>query len=164
MPLATDPEAVFPIWQRVADRAGLAVQEGAESVADHGSIRLMVGTRALRPVVVEGDRLIFALPHDTRAVRLVSASAQPSKSRPWLDDRRSLGVAVKAISADHIAVALDGPALTSGWWDVEHAGTILFRWTSGDGAFALPKGTKLLTVRLHAVMAVADQAVFAKAA
>jgi hypothetical protein len=164
MPLVTDPETVFPIWQRIAERAGLAVREVAEAVADHGSIRLMVGTRALRPVVVEGDSLIFPLPRDTRAVRLVSASAQPSKSRPWLDDRRSLGLAVKAISADHSAVALDGPALTTGWWDVEHAGTSFFRWTSGDAAFALPEGTKLLTVRLHAVMAVADQAVFARAA
>jgi hypothetical protein len=164
MTLVTDPEAVFPIWQRIADRAGLEVYESIETTGDNGGIRLIAGSRTLRPVVAEGDRVIFALPHDATDVRLVSFAAQPNKARPWLDDRRELGVAVKAISADHTAVALDGPALTTGWWDVEHAGTTAFRWTSGDAVFALPKGTKLLTVRLHAVMPEDDQVVFARAA
>jgi hypothetical protein len=164
MPLVTDPEAVFPIWQRIADRAGLEVFESGETTGGYGGIRLIAGSRTLRPVAVEGDRLIFALPRDTSEVRLVSGTMRPNKARPWLDDRRELGVAVKAISADHTAVALDGPALTTGWWDVEHAGTAAFRWTSGNAAFALPKGTKLLTVRLHAVMAEAEQPAFAQAA
>ena len=164
MPLVTDPAAVFPIWQRIADRAGLEVCEGGKAVPGHAEIRLMVGSRLLRPVVIEGEQLIFALPRNTSEVRLVSGAVQPNKARPWLDDRRELGVAVKAIIADHAAVALDSPALTTGWWDIERAGSIAFRWTRGEGAFALPKGTKLLTVRLYDVMPMAEETVFAKAA
>jgi hypothetical protein len=124
----------------------------------------VAGTRTLRPVVTEGDRMIFALPRDTTEVRLVSAAARPSKARPWLDDRRDLGVAVKAISADETAIALDGPSLGAGWWDVEMTGTSSFRWTNGSASVAVPAGTKLLTVRIHAMMAAAEQTVQAKAA
>jgi hypothetical protein len=164
MPLVTDPEAVFPIWQRIADRAGVEVYEGGEPAVGDAGIRLVAGTRTLRPVVTEGDRMIFALPRDTTEVRLVSAAARPSKARPWLDDRRDLGVAVKAISADETAIALDGPSLGAGWWDVEMTGTSSFRWTNGSASVAVPAGTKLLTVRIHAMMAAAEQTVQAKAA
>jgi hypothetical protein len=156
LPLVTHPDAVFPIWRRIAQRAGLDVGEGsvfAAAPAGQGNIRLVVGTRALRPIVTEADRLIFALPRDAHEVRLISDAMRPNTGRPWLDDRRELGVAVKAISADQTAIALDGPALGAGWWDMEHAGATAFRWTDGSGAIALPEGAKLLTVWLHAAMA-----------
>jgi hypothetical protein len=164
MPLVTDPEAVFPIWQRIADRAGLEVRESIETAGGHGDVRLIADGRTLRPVVTEGDRLIFALPRDTSELRLVSTAVRPSMARPWLDDRRDLGVAVKSIMADHATVALDSPALGTGWWDVEHAGMSAFRWTNGDAGFALPKGTKLLSIRLHAATADAEKPVLAHAA
>jgi hypothetical protein len=154
MPLVTETAAVLPVWQRLADRAGTSAAEIETSMASaaDGGVRLIVGSRTLRPVVAQDDSLIFALPRDADQVRLVSAAARPNKARPWLDDRRDLSLAVKSITADQTAIALDGPGFGSGWWDVESAGPTSFRWSNGDAVVAVPKGTKLLTIRLYAAM------------
>jgi hypothetical protein len=160
MPLATDPEAIFPIWQRLAERAGiptLAADAAPAAIHDTG-ISLVVGARTIGPVVAEADRLIFALPRGAQSVRLVSAAARPNKARPWLDDRRMLGVAVNDVRADHVALPLDGPAFGTGWWDVETAGATTYRWSNGDALLSLPEGTKLLTVQISATMADAAEA------
>jgi hypothetical protein len=159
MPLVTDTDSVLPVWQRLADRAGTSAAEAEMAVAgaEDGGVRLVVGGRTVRPVVEQGGRLIFALPRDAGEVRLVSGAARPNKARPWLDDRRLLSVAVKDVVADQKAIALDGPAFGTGWWDIEAAGPASFRWSNGDAKLTLPKGTKLLTIRLHAAMPEAAQ-------
>jgi hypothetical protein len=165
MPLATDPGTVFPIWQRLLHRAGAdAGTDGSDIAARDEGVRLVAGARTLRPIVADGGTLIFALPRDAVAVRLLSAAARPNRARPWLDDRRSLGVAVTEISADTAPVPLDGPAFGAGWWDIEQAGTGAFRWSNGDAVIAVPAGTKLLTVRLHAAAPAACASVRAEAA
>jgi hypothetical protein len=162
LPLVTDADAVFPIWQRLADRAGTGIGQGPEAddaaASQDGTIALMVGARTLRPVVAEGGTLIFALPRDADRVRVVSAAMRPNKGRPWIDDRRTLGVAVTGVIADHTAIPLDGPAFGAGWWRVEETAAATFRWTNGDAELALPTGAKLVTIRVHAAMAEADAA------
>jgi hypothetical protein len=166
MPLVTDAESVLPVWQRLADRAGTSAAEAEMAVAgaEDGGIRLVVGGRTVRPVVEQADRLIFALPRDASEVRLVSGAARPNKARPWLDDRRMLSLAVKDVVADQTAIPLDGPAFGTGWWDIEAAGPASFRWSNGDARLTLPKGTKLLTIRLQSAMPEAFQVGHAKAA
>jgi YD repeat-containing protein len=151
MPLVTDTAGVLPVWQRLADRAG-AVAPDAEADAMDGGVRLIVGGREVLPVVEDGDRLVFAMPRAAGRIRIRSAAMRPNQARPWLDDRRMLGVAVKALSADQKAIPLDGPAFGTGWWDIEHAGSASFRWSNGDASLDLPAGTRLLTIRLHASM------------
>lgn len=86
----------------------------------------------------QGDRLVFALPPGTRQVRLVLDSRRPSDARPWLDDRRRLGIAVARLTvsdADQVIdLPLDGDALGAGW----HAGETGARWTDGDAELTLP--------------------------
>ena len=167
MPLVTDAEVVFPIWQRLAERGGAPVPRDRGTISatgKDGCIRLVVGSRTVRPVVEEGGTVIFALPRDASQVRLISASARPNAASPWLDDRRLLGVAVRDVRADHTVVPLDGPAFGTGWWDLERAGATAFRWSNGDAVIALPKGTKLLKIQLQDVMCEASQPVRSEAA
>ncbi len=137
MPLVTDSANVLPVWQRLAERAGTTADEveAGLSPVGNGDIRLVVGSRTVRPVVEEADEVIFALPRDASQVRLVSAAARPNRTRPWLNDRRSLSFAVTDVFADQTAIPLDS-----------------FRWSDGDAVIAVPSGTKLLRIRLHARM------------
>ncbi len=167
LPLVTAPEAVFPIWQRLADRAGTEIigdDSAATASGQYGDIGLVVGSRTLRPVVAEGGTLIFALPRDTAEVRLVSSAVRPNQASPWLDDRRMLGVAVRAVSADTAAVPLDGPGFGAGWWGIEAAGETACRWSNGNALLAVPTGTRLLTVHVNAVMAPARESMLSQAA
>jgi hypothetical protein len=71
-------------------------------------------------------RVIFVLPRGAPEVRLVSRAQSPTELRPWLDDRRRLGVRAKRIvlrGADDLReVAVDHPDLTCGRWAVERDG------------------------------------------
>jgi hypothetical protein len=165
MPLVTDAETVFPIWQRLADRAGIEIVDDRETATSVDSaIALVVGSRTLRPVVAKDGTMVFALPRDTRQVRLVSVASRPNQARPWLDDRRMLGVAVRDVSADNTAVPLDGPDFGAGWWGMEESGAATYRWSNGSATMTVPKDTKLLTVRLHAVAEQANRPMAAAAA
>jgi hypothetical protein len=118
------------------------------------ALRLRAGGRELRPVVTDGNRLVFALPPGVREAHLVSRAVRPNDAEPWRDDRRLLGVAVGAIvvhqGASRIAIAPDHPGLAEGWWGAEREGCDAWRWTSGAARLALPEGATLLEVRLAA--------------
>jgi hypothetical protein len=76
------------------------------------------GGRTAKPVYSDSDRVIFALPRDIREVQLVSRAQSPTEARPWLNDRRRLGVRVKRIAlrgTDGLReVPVDHPDLTRG--------------------------------------------------
>jgi len=140
-PFAPDDAFAERIWRRVADRAGV----GPPPPPAPPSVTVLAGGRALRPVGTKGDRCIFALPRDTRQVRLVSPAPRPADLRPWSEDRRRLGVSVRRIALDGArTMPLDGPALGRGW----HAPEPGCRWTDGDAHLHLPAGTRLLELRL----------------
>ena len=142
-PLAVARELVEPIWMRLAERARAL---GFDCHAAAGA-----GTRApdLRLLLDNGDELaawwqngrrhMFEVPCGTRPVRLISRCAVPAEViGPFVDDRRSLGVAVDQLvlwsGPDRIAVPIDELEL-DGW----HAPEGSHRWTNGSAALEMPK-------------------------
>jgi hypothetical protein len=159
VPMATDAITVQPIWDRLAARAamlGLAAPDQAETDSDP-MLRLFAGGRELRPVTTADGHAVFVLPPGLRQVRLISRTARPNAAMPWLDDRRTLGVAVGSLVVyqgnEVTPIALDNPALAQGWWDVERNARRIWRWTSGDARIALPEGATMLEVQLMATAA-----------
>ncbi|MBN9562150.1 MAG: Hint domain-containing protein [Alphaproteobacteria bacterium] len=145
-PFVTDPAVVAPIWHRLATAAGV-IWTVAESTEP--DLQLHAGGRMLRPIST-GTGLIFPLSPGIRSVRLVSDAARPSDARPWLDDRRCLGVCVERITVQTGAglrdIALDDPVLGAGWWPIEHG--IWGRWTAGTAELRLHDDARLLTLVL----------------
>jgi hypothetical protein len=79
---------------------------------------------------------------------VVSRAQSPTEARPWLGDRRRLGVRVKRIvlrgAGEAREVPVDHPDLTRGWWAVERDGQMISRWTDGEAVLPLPamRGTR----------------------
>jgi Hint domain-containing protein len=153
-PFASDEANVRPVWQRLADRAaalGLPVPE-PETTTDAAPLLIAKG-RTVKPVFAESGLYIFALPQGATEVRLMSHSAAPTDVRPWLEDRRRLGLYVERIvlrSVDEVQeVPVDHPNLSHGWWAVEPDGPTLRRWTDGNAVLPLPAmdGPTMLEVR-----------------
>jgi hypothetical protein len=88
----------------------------------------------------------------------------PTEARPWLEDRRRLGVRVKRIvlrGADDLReIPVDHPDLTRGWWGVERNGQIMSRWTDGEAVLPLPamRGNVMLEIHLAGSMIYAEEA------
>jgi hypothetical protein len=151
LPFAVEDEAAERLWEPIADRAqafGRTVQ--APATTPDPALRLRVGLRLMRPATAAASHALFAIPQDGGRVALVSNTVQPSRLRPWRDDRRELGVSVSRLrlrgrfgTAD---LALDGPRLTEGWWDVERVDGAIVRWTDGEAEINLPHGASLLEV------------------
>ena len=87
---------------------------------------------------------------------LVSRAATPCETRPWVEDRRRLGVPVRRLtlrrSNDKTEVPLDHPTLTNGWWDVERDGDAPWRWTNGNALLRVDGPAALLAVELRGSM------------
>ncbi|MEO9188866.1 MAG: hypothetical protein ABI224_02520, partial [Acetobacteraceae bacterium] len=155
MELLTADAAVEPIFRRLAARARALgfVLPTRRTTADP-ALRLMVCGCEIEPIHATPDRVVFALPRDAGLARLVSRAQAPSALRPWLDDRRRLGVRVSRIvlhGADGPRVIpLDHPGLGRGWWDDETGGNARSRWTDGDAALPDVSGVDRLEIRLAA--------------
>jgi hypothetical protein len=142
-PFVWDEATVRPVWQRLADRAAaLGKLVPQHATTDDSALRLVAKGRTVKPVHVDERLAIFALPRHAAEVRLVSRAASPTDTRPWMEDRRRLGVRVARIVLrtcdDMHEVPVDHPALTKGWWAVERDGNALRRWTDGDAVLPLP--------------------------
>jgi len=152
-PIATDPEQVQPIWRWLADRARRQGYPLPEPVTtDDPGLRVVVAGRAHRPISVAHGCYRFVLPRSAGEVRLTSLATAPCDIKPWLEDRRRLGVYVSRIvwhdrSGPH-DMAVDHPSLDKGWWDVEGDGISLRRWTDGCAVLRLPPAAKLLEVHV----------------
>lgn len=151
---AVDEPSVRPVWQRLAERAaalGLAAPE--RTATSDPALRLVAKGRTIRPVFAEAGLVIFPLPLGATGARLLSRAAAPAATRPWLDDRRTLGVPVKRIvlrtATDAIDIPLDGPALSEGWWEPEAAGEEVHRWTNGAALLTLPAQAEHAMLELH---------------
>lgn len=155
-PFVTDEATVRPVWQRMADRAAaLGLQAPATARTSDPALRLIAKGRSIAPVFAEAGLYIFSLPLGATGARIASRAAEPAALRPWLDDRRALGVAVKRIvlrtAEDVMEVPVDSPDLHDGWWDVERAGATAFRWTAGSALLPFPafSGHAMLELHLH---------------
>ena len=141
-PFAPDDAFAERVWRRVAARAGIAAVPASDA---RRALHVAAGRRLLRGVAA-GERLIFGLPRGTTQIRLVSAHARPTVARPWVEDRRRLGVKVSRIKLDGSRdVPLDQPELGRGWWAPEPGPA---RWTDGDAHLKVPPDTNWLEVRL----------------
>jgi hypothetical protein len=165
-PFVSDEASVQPVWQRLADRAaaiGRAVP--LRTTTTDADMRLLAHGRTVKPVFSDSDRVIFALPRDTREVQLVSRAQSPTEARPWLGDRRLLGVRVKRIvlrgTGEMQEVPVDHPDLTRGWWAVEQDGPMMSRWTDGEAVLPLPamRGHVVLEIHLAGAMTFVEDAV-----
>ena len=129
------------------------------------ALRLLANQRVVKPVVNDSDRVIFVLPRDVHEVRLVSRAQSPTEARPWLEDRRRLGVRVKRIvlrGADGVReVPMDHPDPARGWWAVERDGQMISRWTDGEAVLPLPamRGIVMLEIHLAGSMTFVEDAV-----
>jgi hypothetical protein len=161
-PLTLRPDAVKPVWDAVAARAAtlaeVANETLTETTADPG-LHLLAGGVAVRPSRVEGSRYLFLVPANVASVTIASRHTAPWASKPWIDDRRELGVAITAItvmSDSGIAdIPLAATAASSGWYAIERGGDgVTWCWTNGAAALPLPasSGSRWLEVVLHGTM------------
>jgi hypothetical protein len=103
---------------------------------------LLANRRTVKPIFSDSDRVIFVLPRGACEVRLVSRAQSPAEARPWLEDRRQLGIRVERIvlrTAEELReIPVDHPDLTRGWWAAERDGQTMSRWTDGEAVLPLP--------------------------
>jgi hypothetical protein len=165
-PFVWDEASVRPVWECLADRAaaiGRPVPQRA-TTADAG-LRLLARGRTLRPICGDSDVVTFILLRGATEIRLQSRAQPPTEARPWLEDRRRLGVCVKRFvlrAANEVKeVPMDHPGLTEGWWAVERDGQMMSRWTDGDAVVPLPvmSGDVMLEIHLAGSMTYVADAV-----
>ncbi len=158
-PLDVSRSFVEPLYRAVETRAdwnGLPPAQGA-ALTDDADLRLVTGTGVvLRRAREQDGRVTFMIPAGAETVRIVSNASRPCDVvGSFCDDRRTLGVAVGAISVfegnrdRRITAHLDDATL-QGWHAVEGDA----RWTSGDAVLPLgerlPDGIALLTIEIKA--------------
>jgi hypothetical protein len=152
---------VRPIWQRLADRAatiGQPVPQRAVTMETNLRLRGKMRERQSKPIFADSKLAIFVLPRGVAQVHLLSRAQSPTEARPWLDDRRRLGIRVNRIvlrGANELReIPMDHPDLTKGWWDIERDGQMMSRWTDGDAVVPVPKmdGHVMLEVHLAGEM------------
>ena len=143
-PLVCVAEQIEPLWRRLMARAvalGFAGSDASAMVHD-AALRVMAGGRAIAASSIDGERHVFVLPPTDGSVRLTSRCFVPSERRPWVGDRRRLGVMVRRLmlrsDAGVAELPLDHPLLEQGWWDVEREQRSVWRWTDGDAVLPLP--------------------------
>jgi hypothetical protein len=153
-PFVSDEADVRPVWERLAARATALGQPVPQPETTNDPAPCLIARgRTVKPMYGENGLYIFALPKGATEVRLVSRAAAPTDVRPWLEDRRRLGLYVERIvlrGADEVReVPVDHPSLSRGWWAVERSGTALRRWTDGNAVVPLPQmdGPIMLEIR-----------------
>ena len=153
-PFVSDEASVLPVWQRLAERAAALGQPAPRlDTTDDPELRIVAKGRTVRPLYGENGLYIFVMPKGATEVRVVSRAALPTDARPWLDDRRCLGVNVERIvlrGANELReVPVDHPDLSKGWHMVERDGVALRRWMNGDAVIPLPAlgGPTMLEIR-----------------
>jgi hypothetical protein len=142
-PLICDAARVEPVWQIIARRAesrGFTLPTFATT--DDPEVRIVADGKRFMPISQDGRRYTFVLPKIRGEVRLSSRSGIPSMTRPWIEDRRRLGVCVSRIvvrsANEYQDIPVDHPGLSKGWWGIETAGAAMLRWTDGDAVVPLP--------------------------
>jgi hypothetical protein len=142
-PLTVRPELVKPVWQRFVDRAvALGHAPTVHATTDDAAIHLLVDGAVVRPLVSTGGKVSFMLPATAKSIRLVSRATRQSTLMPWLDDPRTLGVAIRSVTlrdqAGESVIGADHPGLRDGWHAAERgADGALWRWSAGNAALPI---------------------------
>jgi hypothetical protein len=153
-PFVWDEANVRPIWQRLAERAAMLGQPVRPvEASDDPALHIVAAGRKLRPVHADTGRFIFVLPRNAGTVQQVSRASAPTDVRPWLEDRRRLGVCLARIvlrDATQVwEIPMDHPDLQEGWWAVERDGWAIRRWTDGKAVLPLPATSGVTMLELH---------------
>lgn len=162
MPFVWDDASVRPVWQRLARRAAAVGQAVPWHVTTtEANLRVVdkhTDDHGIRPIHSDSNLAVFVLPRGVQEISLVSRAQAPTVARPWLEDRRRLGVCVKRVVLralnEQRVIPLDHPDLSQGWWAVEHDGQQMSRWTNGDAVLRLPgmHGAAVLEIHLADAM------------
>jgi hypothetical protein len=165
VPFVWNEADVRPVWQLLADRAAIlghpVPRHGISTEAD---LHLLVGGKKIKSIDANADHAIFVLPRGTHEAHLISRAQSPTTARPWLEDRRRLGVRVARVvlrgASEVREVPVDHPCLAEGWWAVERDGIAISRWTNGEALLPLPamQDDAMLEIHLAGVMTYAVEA------
>jgi hypothetical protein len=155
VPFVSGEGSVRPVWHRLADRAAALGQPLPKlDTTTDPKLRIIAGDRSLRPSYADDGRYIFVLPNGVTEVRVVSCAGAPTDVRPWLEDRRCLGMYIQRIvlrDGNGVQdVPLDHPSLSQGWWAVEWDGAAPRRWTNGDAVLPLLSSVDPAMLEIHA--------------
>lgn len=123
LPLIDGGAALAAIRERLIARAG-------DYFIVDPMVSLVADGVALVPSSVLGRRYEFLVPGNTRSLRLVSRSAIAGDVLARSTDRRRLGIAVRELAIDGVAIACDD--LCEGWH--AQAPGRDHRWSDGDAA------------------------------
>ncbi len=156
-PFVWDEANVRPVWQRLADRAAAigwpVPQHVTTTEADLCLLARHPERRNGKPIHSDGNLVLFVLPRGVKEVRLASRAQLATQARPWLEDRRRLGVRVKRIVLrgphELREIPVDHPDLTEGWWAVERDGQVMSRWTDGHAVLPLPGMAGDVILEIH---------------
>ncbi|WP_042062677.1 Hint domain-containing protein, partial [Acidomonas methanolica] len=135
-PLDVARDFVEPLFREIAARAGAAENEARPELTDDADLRLVTAAGVvIRKTRETNGHVMFMIPNGVESVRLVSRASRPSDVvGPFVDDRRSFGVAVGEITlfessrTTPVRAHLTEEEL-AGWQALEWEDT---RWTSGD--------------------------------
>ena len=158
LPLRCAPAEVETVWRRLAARsAALGFAPKPVPTTRDPALCLSVAGRRLAPVAQADGQAVFVLPPGAGPARLLSRRVVPAALRPWVEDRRRLGVRVRRLSyrhgAERIDLAADDPRLTEGWWAPEHEPGAIWRWTNGAARLPPARGGAILDVWAEAAPA-----------
>ncbi|WP_419729570.1 Hint domain-containing protein [Lichenicola sp.] len=165
-PLSLASDQVQPVWQSLAERAHslfVAANDALPAPAQPAepSFDIVVDGDTYHAVLVatESGASIFrcSLPGGARSLTITSQASSPWSSRPWLEDRRLLGVAISSARVLHDDVmtelSLVGPAFGNGWYAPEQ-GAVPFRWTNGAATLHVPAGASSIELSVVAIASV----------
>lgn len=164
VPLSHEVALVRPVWERLAARSHASGLPIRALTSTHDSLlRLgLPGGRSMPLTIICPDHYAFVLPPGCTAVRIHSRASPANEVRPWIDDRRRLGVCVKRImahgSAGNRDIPMDHPLLREGWWRPEGEGRLLCRWTNGNALLPLIEDAHQLELWLADAMAYPEDA------
>lgn len=166
--IAATPALLEPLWQRLAQRAS-HLGFDLPAVTDDPDLHLRFAQRTIRPTSRQDGHYVFVLPREEvqllpreeaqllpreeAHLHIVSHAARPCDHRPWLEDRRRLGVLVTRLTlrqGDAVdLVPLDHPAMAEGWWPIEPDRPFPSRWTNGDATIPTPiQGPAILEITI----------------
>jgi hypothetical protein len=120
-------------------------------VTQHAEARVLVDGKCVEPMTLSEARMAFLLPPGGREIGLCSNIFVPAHTVAESSDMRSLGLCIRQLQIDGMAIALkDDACCTLGWHEAEwEGGRFLHRWTVGKTP--LPAGARIVIVDLAGV-------------
>ncbi len=152
-PLAVSRELVEPIWTGLAERAsllGFERPDGVPALTDRPDLRLLLDDGVeLACCWNDAQHFMFQIPSGARPVRLLSRTAVPARViGPFVDDRRTLGVAVEKLvlwTGFNDTVVPASELTLDGWYQVEGDS----RWTNGMASLDLRTADEITYLDVH---------------